>query len=1077
MGIVNPDDVVSSSPYEDSSPIRSDPVEAEASSDESEDTAMSLDNGDATGQSIGSSSSGDSTSSSARLDEALRQAAVHAGTQGIDFDENGDASMEMADEEITAAFKPWVQKNKRDSLGLSKLAAMRDKENENPFSPGLKAKAVSKLSEQVEFIGDDTQDMSMDMTRAIGGIVKNNAPGLVPGPQEQKNLKRRRSSTNFRSATNAEGSPAKRQSLSRRSSLRNRRSGGADSNRDDETMDFTMIVGGIQPDSMKQDASKRQSVDTSFGEETMDFTMVVGGIKEDKNQAAAKDNTANEGSDANEDMSMELTATLDKTIKVNAPSTSPSKSPTKAVSQSPAKSSTKSPMKSPRTPTRAISKVATPSKPSTPQTTQAKTVTPQKPPKKSPRKSLVPTTSSSDHASAPVAASTPKLPSSEASHPSSERLIELTPPEKSTERSAAVASRADAIKEVVSASPVREDNLQFSPLPKSSQKPPSKAPTLSESIKLLSTPRKQVNTSPAKRATASTPKKAATPKRAPTPKQATPRKHVRLDSAGFDAEEENATDGDAAEQPDEIQRITLQDFLNLTNIRFMDLTTTKRRHTGHPGATTAQMEEDEEAAVEQPNLENNVAAALAVLPMLSMYQHSCHEMKNYISGGREEIRSLEAQAFETQPPLFREYLSAPLEERAIMESQFKNMKTNARLQSKAGWHAWRSQLLHDLRNGLQHSSKELAMDGDNLKEQEAVLAAVLPDLIARDEELSNLAEQLQRRAAEMESVDREELEETRSRLVASEREIEEKQRLFKELQTELQEKDTNIDAVKESKVECAAQIKEAERVREECRGWSAGEVVAAKGKRIHLSPIIKTSGTNVQTEKLNALEEQRGWTLTAASSSPNTLSLCYRSDLSLFFHPSAFSNASADAPNAPISLTYVGDDESATSAKPRPLTTTKRFFLQLLRAHLHSVVQSQIPIPSLLKSISSGWDTALSVCEAVRRLDQVCVTEEVILSDERMAIDAFIVLAGLKTKVRARFVVEVGMGWDDLVTAVRVEPRVCYGERYDESKMAEFLSQFTGSNLGGVGEMGRWVEGVEDLKGRLLKRGKKGERV
>jgi kinetochore protein Spc7/SPC105 len=181
--------------------------------------------------------------------------------------------------------------------------------------------------------------------------------------------------------------------------------------------------------------------------------------------------------------------------------------------------------------------------------------------------------------------------------------------------------------------------------------------------------------------------------------------------------------------------------------------------------------------------------------------------------------------------------------------------------------------------------------------------------------------------------------------------------------------------------------------------------------------------------------------------------------------------------NAPISLTYVGDQDHISNSRPRPLTTTKRFFLQLLRAHLHSITQSQTSISTLLKTITSVWNIALSVAEAVRLLEQVCLTDEMILSDERIAIDAFIILADLKTKVRARFVVEANMACDNLVTATRVEARVVYGERYDENKMSEFLSQFTGSSIGSVEEMSRWAEGVEDLKGRLLKRGKKGERV
>lgn len=238
--------------------------------------------------------------------------------------------------------------------------------------------------------------------------------------------------------------------------------------------------------------------------------------------------------------------------------------------------------------------------------------------------------------------------------------------------------------------------------------------------------------------------------------------------------------------------------------------------------------------------------------------------------------------------------------------------------------------------------------------------------------------------------------------------------------------------------------------------------------------MIKPILTSV--DKLQALEQQHGWSLTAASDSGG-VTLCYRNDLSLFLHPGAFCNGGSEAPNSPISLSYVGSDSAASNTRPRPLTTTKRFFLQLLRAHVHGAVQSQTAVAALLQAIAAGWGAALAVAEAVRRLEQVCVADEAILSDERLAVDAFVVLANLKTKVRARFVVEVGGGCDDLVAAVRVEAKVCYGERYDEAKMGEFLSQYVGSGLRAVDKMGCWADGVEDLKGRLLKRGKKGERI
>lgn len=63
------------------------------------------------------------------------------------------------------------------------------------------------------------------------------------------------------------------------------------------------------------------------------------------------------------------------------------------------------------------------------------------------------------------------------------------------------------------------------------------------------------------------------------------------------------------------ERIQLQDFLNMTSIRFMELTTTKRRHTIAPRGANSEETEKEIA------LEDCVAAGAATVPMLELYQH------------------------------------------------------------------------------------------------------------------------------------------------------------------------------------------------------------------------------------------------------------------------------------------------------------------------------------------------------------------------------------------------------------------------------------------------------------------------
>ena len=158
------------------------------------------------------------------------------------------------------------------------------------------------------------------------------------------------------------------------------------------------------------------------------------------------------------------------------------------------------------------------------------------------------------------------------------------------------------------------------------------------------------------------------------------------------------------------------------------------------------------------------------------------------------------------------------------------------------------------------------------------------------------------------------------------------------------------------------------------------------------------------------------------------------------------------------------------------MTTTKRFFLQLLQAHLHSIPQCRTSIQSIIRTISSTWQTALLVTEAIRFLSQTCITDESILSDERLAVDTVLLLSTLQTKVHIRFEIAATAS-EEVNSTIKVEANVVYGEKYDGTKMGEFITTFTDGRVGSMEEVRRWADGVEQLKERLIKRGKKGERV
>jgi kinetochore protein Spc7/SPC105 len=200
--------------------------------------------------------------------------------------------------------------------------------------------------------------------------------------------------------------------------------------------------------------------------------------------------------------------------------------------------------------------------------------------------------------------------------------------------------------------------------------------------------------------------------------------------------------------------------------------------------------------------------------------------------------------------------------------------------------------------------------------------------------------------------------------------------------------------------------------------------------------------------------------------------MTHLNDLELYFQPSAFTTG-GNTPNLSISLAYVGD--SATP-HPRPLTTSKRFFLQLIRAHLHCIPQSQTHISDLLTVVRNGWAMALAVADGVRWLEHNYITEEFILSDERMGISANMLLPTLQTKVKVTFEVGVSLASDGVQTDVTTRAEIVYGEKYGEEKMGAFLRDFCGSEVKKIDDMAVWADGMCDLAARLRKTGRKGER-
>ena len=434
-------------------------------------------------------------------------------------------------------------------------------------------------------------------------------------------------------------------------------------------------------------------------------------------------------------------------------------------------------------------------------------------------------------------------------------------------------------------------------------------------------------------------------------------------------------------------KISLNDFLDMTKIHFMELSAAKRRHTAAP------LGGYDSSSASSGLIAAWIAAATTV-PLLELYQHATRELKSYISTGRGVIQSVEQEALEDEPTLFREYLEARPDTRLMMDNQLRNTKANARLESKAGWYEWRMKLVEGLRSGLNDIKAGMEDDSQALDRQAQVLRNTIPSLADDLNKSEEAAQVLQRQAREAESIDREALNRARSRLKTADQEVGEKTALLEQLRKEITDKDEARSLAAEMQLEYAGQISEAERVLDECRGWKVDKVKQLQ-KRVHM------------------LETRSGWSLSTAENEEGkgedfgpSLTMRYRETLRLFFYPTAFQRSeirngrrrsrrsiSNSQPSAPLSLTYAptGGSTSASAI----LSTQERFFLQFLQGQLHSLAaSSQLSVSptSLLAAVTHGWDMAKKVSAEVQLLEVLGITTVSILSDEQLQIKCMLKL-------------------------------------------------------------------------------------
>lgn len=281
----------------------------------------------------------------------------------------------------------------------------------------------------------------------------------------------------------------------------------------------------------------------------------------------------------------------------------------------------------------------------------------------------------------------------------------------------------------------------------------------------MSTPKRQSLrlassvTTPQKEAFANTHEPSPQPEAAPSPPPAPP---IRNEFAagpetermieGLMQEEEQEDNGESSvEAP---VQISLNDFLELTDMKFLDgISTIKRRSTVGPGGLSG-----ENAPMHEPSSLEYLRAHAVTGPKLEMMYWCCHELKRYISEGIEALNSYEREVDNENPPVIVDYLLASEDMRVRIEAQLKIVKNNSRLNAKRVWYGWRKELVSGHAESLNESFNGLEKDARVLQETRGALGENLPQLHALKDKLETELRRERDIVRDIASCDKEEVE-------------------------------------------------------------------------------------------------------------------------------------------------------------------------------------------------------------------------------------------------------------------------------------------------------------------------------
>ncbi|KAK0456192.1 Spc7 kinetochore protein-domain-containing protein [Armillaria borealis] len=217
---------------------------------------------------------------------------------------------------------------------------------------------------------------------------------------------------------------------------------------------------------------------------------------------------------------------------------------------------------------------------------------------------------------------------------------------------------------------------------------------------------------------------------------------------------------------DEGPPISIQQFFEMTNIKFMDDLTAPRRSM-HPSQLASRQPRNP-ADIRQA--EYTIAVAIDI-PQLLLYSRVSSDLQAWMQQSKNVFVEAEEEAAKMTPELFIEFSRADEEGQAELLHQLNLIRTNTRAQAKSDWYEWKLQWIEGLRVTAEQALSELETDAKTLAGLRAHADDIVPALQQEYDSIMRELQQEQAEVAEIEQCDQEYLNELKSSIAEQNLEV------------------------------------------------------------------------------------------------------------------------------------------------------------------------------------------------------------------------------------------------------------------------------------------------------------------